>query len=329
MSKYEPTRSVDRTDPLDGSLVCDAFRDTLGANRVSRGVTLAPLTTFRVGGHADWFMEARSPLEITHAIGISDELGIPMTLLGGGSNVLVGERGVRGLVIRIWHGDVAIIREGVVRAHGGVTLNGLVRWTVNRGLGGLERWAGTPGTVGGGVHGNAHFRGELLGEHVLRVGLVDRQGRESIVGVQEMEFTYDASRLQRTGEAVVWTEFAVTPADAAVLRARARESLAYRKQTQPLAAPSAGCIFQNLDPVREQIPVGVPTSAGALIDRAGLKGRAVGRAMVSPVHGNFIVSDGHASPSDVRRLIELCRAEVRARFGIQLRDEIVFIGEFD
>ena len=116
---------------------------------------------------------------------------------------------------------------------------------------------------------------------------------------------------------------------AAMLRAGARESLTFRKRTQPLAAPSAGCIFQNPDSDREQIPAGMPTSAGALIDRAGLKGRAVGSAMVSPVHGNFIVSDGRASPCDIRRLIELCRAEVRSRFGLLLRDEIVYVGEFD
>ena len=325
----KPIRFVDRTDSLDPSRVRDALSNALGPCRFSRHVTLAPLTTFRVGGEADWFVEARSLTEIARAIGVSHELGVPVTLLGGGSNVLVGERGVRGLVIRIWHGNVAMVREGVVRAEGGVTLNGLVRWTVNRGLAGLERWAGTPGTVGGGVHGNAHFQGELLGEHVVRVGLVDRQGNQCSVTGDEMEFAYDVSRVRRTGEAVLWTEFTVTPADAAMLRAGARESLTFRKRTQPLAAPSAGCIFQNPDSDREQIPAGMPTSAGALIDRAGLKGRAVGSAMVSPVHGNFIVSDGRASPCDIRRLIELCRAEVRSRFGLLLRDEIVYVGEFD
>jgi UDP-N-acetylmuramate dehydrogenase len=144
-----------------------------------------------------------------------------------------------------------------------------------------------------------------------------------------MEFGYDASRLQRTGEAVVWAEFGVTEAEPAALRARARESLTYRKRTQPLAAPSAGCIFRNPDPVEDRIPDGVPSSAGALVDRAGLKGRSVGRAVVSPVHGNFVVSDGDVAPSDIRRLVELCRAEVHDRFGIVLQDEIVYLGEFD
>ena len=157
---------------------------------------------------------------------------------------------------------------------------------------------------------------------------LNRQGSEHTVNGKEMEFGYAASRLQRTGEAVAWAEFGVTEAEPVTLRARARESLTYRKRTQPLAAPSAGCIFRNPDPVVDRIPDGLPSSAGALVDRAGLKGRSVGRAAVSPVHGNFIVSDGDAAPSDIRRLVELCRAQVHDRFGIVLRDEIVYLGEF-
>ena len=300
-----------------------------GASRVAHHAALAPLTTFRMGGTADWFVEARDTGDVVRAVGLGAQLGLPVTFLGGGSNVLVGELGVRGLVLRIWHGDVTLSEPGVVRAHSGVTLNGLVRWTVHRGWAGLERWAGTPGTIGGGLHGNAHFQGELLGARLLRARLVDRRGGVHTVSQDEMEFGYDASRLQRTGEAVLWAEFGVTAAEPTGLRARARESLAYRKGTQPLASPSAGCIFRNPDPTGDRMPAGVPCSAGALIDRAGLKGRSAGRAMVSPVHGNFIVSDGHATPGDVRRLIELCRAEVRERFGIVLRNEIVCLGEFD
>ena len=317
------------TVEADAKRVREAFVETFGINRVVHRVALAPLTTFRTGGKADWFIETRRRGDIVRAMRLSHQLGLPVTLLGGGSNVLVGERGIRGLVLRIWHGDITVDRPGVVRADAGVTLNGLVRWTVSRGLAGLERWAGTPGTIGGGLCGNAHFQGELLGDHVLRVCLVDRQGHEATVDVDAMEFGYDASRLQNSGEAVLWAEFAVHEEDAAILRARARTSLAYRKQTQPLAAPSAGCIFQNPDPGRDQIPEGMPWSAGALIDRAGVKGRSVGRAMVSPVHGNFIVTNGRATVSDVRQLIEECREEVRRRFGVVLRDEIVYVGEFE
>jgi UDP-N-acetylmuramate dehydrogenase len=143
-----------------------------------------------------------------------------------------------------------------------------------------------------------------------------------------MEFGYDRSRLQRTGEILLWAVFRVSPGDPAALRATARQSLAYRKRTQPLESPSAGCIFQNPDPARDAIPEGIPASAGALIDRAGLKGVGAGGARVSTTHANFIVNDGNATAADIRELIERCRAGVRTAFGVELKEEIVRLGDF-
>jgi UDP-N-acetylmuramate dehydrogenase len=158
--------------------------------------------------------------------------------------------------------------------------------------------------------------------------VADEAGLEQEVAAEDLALGYDASRLQHSGEAVLWAEFAVGEGDVSALRAIARESLAYRKRTQPLAAPSAGCIFQNPDAARDNLPAGVPASAGALIDRAGLKGRTVGGATVSTLHGNFIVSNGRATASDVRRLITICRQKVEQDLGVVLRDEIVYLGEF-
>jgi UDP-N-acetylmuramate dehydrogenase len=125
---------------------------------------------------------------------------------------------------------------------------------------------------------------------------------------------------------VLSADFRCAEGDPTTLRGTARQSLAYRKRTQPLDTPSAGCIFQNPDGVRDRVPDGIPLSAGALVDRAGLKGHEEGGARVSPTHGNFIVNDGQASAEAIRRLIERCRSEVRARFGVELRDEIVYLG---
>ena len=317
------------SEHFNSSLVSEALNEVLGFGRVQHRIKLGPLTTFRVGGEAEWLITPRNVEEILQILRISNQLGLPITFLGGGSNVLVGELGVKGLVIRMKHGKTTLVRQGVVRSDAGVTLNGLVRWTINRDLGGLEHWAGTPGTVGGGVYGNAHFQGRLLSEQVIRVGLVDSHGDTCIVTSDEMEFDYDRSRVCRTGEAVVWAEFRVVESEARELRVRARESLAYRKKTQPLSMPSAGCIFKNLDPEKDNIPSGLSSSVGELIDKANLKGLAVGCATVSLVHGNFIVSDGHATPSDIRKLVALCREEVLKRFGVMLREEIVCLGEFE
>jgi UDP-N-acetylmuramate dehydrogenase len=253
---------------------------------------------------------------------------VPLTWLGGGSNVLVGDGGIRGLVVRGHGGRVEVVAPDRVRAEAGVALNGLVRHTIVHGLAGLAEWAGTPGTVGGALHGNAHFRGRLVSEAVVSVEVAGSDGSVREIGAGEMDFAYDRSRLQRTGEIVLAAEFAVEPGEPEALRAVARASLAYRKRTQPLTLPSAGCIFRNPDPASVALPPDVPCSAGALVDRAGLKGTAVGGARVSTVHANFVVNEGGATARDVALLVERMREAVGARFGAVLEEEIVRLGEF-
>ena len=249
-----------------------------------------------------------------------------MTVLGGGSNVLIADTGLRGLVIRVHGGDVTRLDRGRIRADGGVTINGLVRWTISHGVAGLEAWAGTPGTVGGAIHGNAHFRGRLISELIDTVTLATLDGDIVEVPAAAMEFGYDYSRLHRTREVVLAAGFRVTDGAPEELRAVARESLAFRKRTQPLESASAGCIFQNPDPARDKVPEGIPWSAGALVDRAGLKDARAGSARVSTTHANFIVNEGGASAGDIRNLVERCKRDVRSRFGVSLREEIVYLG---
>jgi len=305
------------------------LEDALGAGRLRPQVPLGPLTTFRVGGPAEWFVETRSADETLAALRLAYEAGVPVTMLGGGSNVLVSDAGIRGLVVRPRGGEIRDEDAQHVRADAAVTINGLVRWTVNHGRAGLEAWAGTPGTVGGAIFGNAHFGGRLIGDLVSRVRLTSREGVALEVPASEMAFAYDRSRLQQTGEVALAVVFRVAKRDPAALRAVARESLAYRKRTQPLDTPSAGCIFRNPEPTRDAVPEGIPWSAGALVDHAGLKGFAIGGARVSPTHGNFIINDGTATAGDIRRLIERCRATVRDRFGVELHEEIEYLGDFD
>jgi UDP-N-acetylmuramate dehydrogenase len=309
------------SDALDRGL-----RKSFGDSRVTRDAPLAPLTTFKVGGTADWRVDVRTEGEIRTAVEIAREWGVPVVPLGVGSNVLVADDGVRAVVLRIHGGEVGHINDERIRADAGVTINGLVRWTINRGVAGLEAWAGTPGTVGGAIHGNAHFKGRLIGEVVEQVRLIDRAARVLDVPAAEMEFAYDYSRLHRTGEVVISADFRVSHGDSAQLRAIARDSLAFRKRTQPLESASAGCIFQN--PLPDRVPSGIPPSAGALVDRAGLKGAREGRAHVSSRHANFIVNDGGATASDIRSLISRCKEQVLAKFGVELREEIVFLGDF-
>ena len=302
--------------------------DAVPAAAIHTAAPLAPLTTFGVGGPADWLVEVRSLDQLRAVLTAAREEGLPVTPLGGGSNVLISDRGVRGVVIRMLLKDISQPAADRVRAGSGATINGLVRWTIAHALAGLEAWAGTPGTVGGAIYGNAHFKGRDIGELVASVQLITPAGEIVTVADSEMEFAYDTSRLSRTGEIVVWAEFDVTPGDVEILRDRARESLAYRKRTQPLAMPSAGCIFQNPDPGRDAVPAGVPASAGALIDRAGFKGHRIGDAAISSTHANFIVNAGAASAADIRALIVRAEQAVHDRFGVDLRREIVLLGDW-
>lgn len=301
----------------------------LGGGRVQRDTPLAPFTTFKVGGPADLFLETRSEDEIVRAVKLAHASAVSVTMLGGGSNVLISDRGIRGLVIRPRGGDVTPVGDRIVRADAAITINALVRWTINRGYAGLEAWAGTPGTVGGAIFGNAHWKNTNIGDLVESVRLAKPDGTLLQAPADRMEFDYDYSRLKHTGEVVLWAAFRVSAGgDPAALRAVARESLAFRKRTQPLESPSAGCVFMNPDPVRDRVPEGIPPSAGALVDRAGLKGVALGGARISPTHANFIITGGDATASDIRALIERCRSAVKDQFGVTLRNEIMCLGEF-
>ena len=211
-----------------------------------------------------------------------------------------------------------------------MTINGLVRWTINRGYAGLEAWAGTPGTVGGAIYGNAHWKKTNIGDLVESVRLVKPDGTLLQAPADRMEFDYDYSRLKRTGEIVLWAAFRVTPGgDPAALRAVARESLAFRKRTQPLESPSAGCIFMNPDPVRDEVPDGHSAIGG----RAGRSRRPQGRvawrrarvADARELHHQRRLSQ---RPPRFIELVEQCRGAVKERFGVTLRNEIICLGEF-
>ena len=306
-----------------------AFDRRLGPGRLRSHEPLAPFTTFRVGGPADWFVEPQGRDELLTVLALAHELDLPITMLGGGSNVLIADRGVRGLVIRPRGGEVVRLHEAAIRADAAMTINGLVRWTISHGAAGLEAWAGTPGTVAGAIFGNAHYAGRNISEFVTDVELWRPDGEVVGLAAAEMQFGYDRSRLQSSREILLTASFRVADGDPVALRTVARESLAFRKRTQPLESPSAGCIFQNPQRGVDVVPDGIPWSAGALVDRAGLKGATQGAARVATTHANFIVNDGGATSDDIRQLVQRCRDVVAATFGVVLREEIVYLGDFD
>jgi UDP-N-acetylmuramate dehydrogenase len=299
-----------------------------GEARVREHVPLGPLTTFGVGGPADCLVEPDSIEALQAVLRIASDSRVRVVLLGGGSNVLVADKGIRGVVVRPRLKGISQPSPDRVSAEAGVTINGLVRWVIGHGLAGLEAWAGTPGTVGGAIHGNAHYRGRNISDHVIEVALWSPNAGLIVVPASEMAFGYDTSRLFDTGEVVLWAVFSVRPGNVHRMRAAARESLAHRKRTQPLNLPSAGCVFQNPQPPLDRVPPGVPWSAGALVELVGLKGATEGAAAISPVHANFVVAGKGSTAKDIRKLIERARDAVRRQFGVTLRDEIVYLGDW-
>lgn len=288
-----------------------------------RNEPLAGHTTLRVGGPADLFVVVATLDDLLAVVGLARRRGVPFWLLGGGSNVLVSDRGVRGLVIA--NGCRAVRRhEGqVVWAESGANLAGLARQAIRWGLAGLEWGVSVPGTVGGAVVGNAGAHGGRLADNLLRVTLLQADGSLAEWPAARLHYSYRSSVLKeqlRAGQAspiVLSAAFQLAAAESEMLEQRAAGFLAHRRATQP-NEPSAGSIFQN--------PPG--DYAGRILDALGLKGRRQGGAAISTVHANFIVNLGGASAADVLSLIDQARQAAWQAMGVELTPEILFIGDW-
>lgn len=306
-----------------------ALRERLGADRVETGVELAPFTTFRIGGPADAFYRARSPDELETAIRTARELDVRHFLLGEGANILVGDRGFRGLVIRNEARGIEFLDGDRVRAGSGVLVfHDLIDATVAQGLGGLHHFVGIPSTVGGAVWQNLHFlspppereRTVFLEEVLESCRLLTEEGENRTVGRDYFRFGYDYSILHDRDDVVLDATFALQRGDPEQLRYVIRENLKWRDERHPdlWLYPCAGSIFKKIEGV----------GAGRLIDECGLKGHVYGNAQIFHKHANIIVNLGGAAAADVRALIDLARKTVARELGYDLTPEIGFIGEF-
>lgn len=313
-------------------------------DRVKENEPLAKYTTFKIGGPADLFYEAKTQKELVTAIREAHSLGIPGFILGGGSNILVGDRGIRGLVVK--NSTSAITIKGVkgvvsagktagqvfVEVDSGVITNKLVRFTIEEGLAGLEMHLGLPGTVGGAMFMNSkwtHPEG-YVGDVVYQATILTPAGELKAVPKSYFQFGYDQSSIQKTEDIVINVVFGLKQDNRERLWQIANESIAYRRQTQPQGVFSPGCTFKNITKAQAiaLVTPGYTISAGFLIDHAGLKGFRVGDAQISPVHANFIINLGSATALDVVELIETARRKVKEQFGVVLEEEIVRVGEF-
>jgi UDP-N-acetylmuramate dehydrogenase len=308
----------------------DALAQRFGADRIERGVPLAPYTTFRIGGPAELLYRARTTDELAAIISTARELGMPHFLLGLGANILIADRGFHGLVIRSEVDGIEFTDDARVTAGAGVrTFPDLINVTVARGLGGLQHYVGIPSTVGGAIWQNLHFlspppereRTCFIEEVVESADILTAEGERRTVDCDYFRFGYDYSILHERPDIVLSVTFRLEPTPEPELRYVMRENLKWRDDRHPdlWLYPSAGSIFKKIEGI----------GAGRLIDQCGLKGHIIGNAQIFHKHANIIVNLGGATASHVCALIDLARTTVQRELGYELHTEIGMIGFAD
>jgi UDP-N-acetylmuramate dehydrogenase len=306
-----------------------ALDRALGPARVDRNVILAPYTTFKIGGPADLFYEARSAEELANAVTTARALGINHFVLGLGANVLIADRGFRGLIIRNAAKGFAFSADGSLRAESGAVMKDLIQESARLGWSGLEHYVGIPSTIGGAIWQNLHFlspapereRTMFIAEVFDSCEILSEEGERKTVGADYVRFGYDDSVFHHRRDIVLAVTFRLQRGDTGTMHKIMQENLSWRGGKHPWLDwhPSVGSIFKKIEGV----------GAGRLVDQCGLKGHNIGDAQISHIHANIMVNLGRATAKDVRALIAEAQRRVRERFNLNLETEIGFIGEFD
>ena len=301
----------------------------LDRSRLQKNVTLAPYTTFRIGGPADLFYTATSADDLAAAVLAARDAALPYFVLGLGANILVGDGGFRGLVIRNTAAARGWSDGGILRAESGAIMQDLVLESGQLGWSGLEHYIGIPSTVGGAIWQNLHFlspapereRTMFIAEVFDSCEILSAEGERKTVGADYVQFGYDDTVFHHRADYVLATTFRLGPSHPDILHRIHQENLSWRGSRHPWLAihPSAGSIFRKIEGV----------GAGRLVDQCGLKGATIGGAQISHLHANIIINLGGATAADVRALIALAQAAVEQKFGYRLEPEIGFVGEFD
>ncbi len=292
---------------------------------LQKNVSLAPYTTYKIGGNADYFIVAKSKEELVDIVIKARKNRIPYFILGTGANILIGDKGFRGLVIKNEAKSI-IFQNNLVTADSGVVISELIEKTLNENLSGLEHYAGIPSTVGGAIWQNLHFlspdrNSTLFIESILKSAeILDENNQLREVDKTFFNFGYDYSILHEKNLLVTKATFALTPRDKSIIEKQINENLKWRSEKQPQLNEfsSCGSVFKKIEEI----------GAGRLIEKVGLKGYIIGGAQISNKHANYIVNLGNAKAIDVIELIHLIQEKVKSELGYNLKTEIGFIGEF-
>jgi len=309
---------------------------------IKSNVNFSTLTTFKIGGPAKYFCEIKNSKDLKEAIDIAKELQKPYFILGNGSNLLVSDDGFDGLVIKIKNSEIKINDLGdffEITVDAGVLLSQLLAKTLEIGAQGLEWATGIPGAIGGSIYGNAGAYGQSIGEAVEKVIALDPNTlKTKEFQKEECNFSYRHSIFKRNGLIILSAQLKLKKGDSETSRKIILNYIEQRKNKIP-NYPSAGCVFKNiplekdslklLQKIPSEIVKGNKIPVGYLIEQCNLKGKKIGDAQISPMHANFIVNVGKASAKDVYQLIKLCKERVLEKYGIQIEEEIQYLGKFE
>ena len=300
----------------------------LNQSQLKRDEPLAPYTTFRIGGPADVMYNATSADDLANAVQSARDLDIPYFVLGLGANILIGDKGFRGIVIRNQSNSVQFTDDGKLVVESGAIVGEIIPMAVERGWSGIEHYVGIPSTIGGAVWQNLHFlepeperkRTMFIADVFESAEILSEEGERRVVDKDYMKFGYDTSILHSRRDIVLAATFALQRGDTAAMHKVMQENLSWRGSRHPWLQfhPSAGSIFKKIEGV----------GAGRLVDQCGLKGFRHGNAQISHIHANIMVNLGHATAKDVRELIAIAQKAVEEKFQLHLEPEISFVGEF-
>ena len=295
------------------------LQDIVGSDNVVSDEPMRKHTTFRIGGNADIFVRPESKEQIAEILRLCRKQDVPYFILGNGSNLLVGDRGFRGVVINIMDNMNDIkVDGGIIKAQAGAMLIKVSRAARDNSLTGLEFASGIPGTIGGAIYMNAGAYGGEMKDVVTKVTAMDAEGEIYTFGTDELEFSYRHSVIQQRDLIVLDVTMKLVAGDQKIIDDRMSELAVARRTKQPLEYPSAGSTFKR--------PEGY--FAGKLIMDAGLRGYRVGDAQVSEKHCGFVVNRGNATADDVIKLIDDVKAKVSEEYDVVLEPEVRMIGEF-
>jgi UDP-N-acetylmuramate dehydrogenase len=296
------------------------FLEHLG-RPLQRNVSLRSYSSFKIGGDADFFVEAFSLEELKSAIGLARQHALPYYVIGGGYNLLFDDAGFRGLIIKNGTRGSNLSREDEIEVLGGTPLSELVQFALERSLEGFEFLAGIPGTLGGAVYGNAGAFGQTIGGLVQHVSLLDDKGEERGGGGEILEFGYRSSRLKKKHEILLKAVLKGKPGEKKKIKNKIAENLEARKTKHPpWGTACAGSYFKN--PI---LPDGSKVAAGYLLEQLGAKELRFGDAAVFSGHANFIINLGRARSDDIRHLAQELKERATAKFGVELEEEVIYL----